>query len=173
MSQTQKIQDNSTSLGSIRQRRALSRISRAAGEEIAWLAGLTEADGCIHVIKNYVGGKEYLYPQVRIAMTDEDVVQKVANMFGNKVTTLKPGPNSKLTQYVTQVSGTVAVEWMLAIKPYMGRRKLAQINESLMVHENRPDPNEQRRQWSADAVKARTRDIKGRFLRTKGRKERT
>lgn len=91
-------------------------------------------------------------------------------MFGNSVQAIRPmPPHGNLMQYGTQVSGTVAVEWMLAIMPYMGRRKTAQIEESLRVHKNRPDPNEQRRQWGIDAAKARTRDSKGRFLRTKGR----
>lgn len=142
----------------------LLQISQRTACEVAWLAGLIEGEGYIHVIKSTVNGKSYYYPRIHIRMTDKDVVERVAEMWGNSVQAIKPGPQSHLTSYGTQISGSRAVEWMMVIRPYMGKRKKEQIASAIEAHEQKPDANELRRSWSSASAASRKRDEKGRLI---------
>lgn len=47
---------------------------RMTPAEIGWLAGLLEGEGCFSLSQD----REYIYPVVRLQMTDEDVVRQAA-----------------------------------------------------------------------------------------------
>src|SRR5436305_996962 len=51
-------------------------------EELAWAAGLFEGEGSIGIF--HVGGG-YYYPQLVVNMTDEDVLQTWAGIFGARL----------------------------------------------------------------------------------------
>lgn len=98
-------------------------IAEADREDIVWLAGLLEGEGCFDLQRNR-------YPRVRLAMVDRDVVGRAATLFGSSIRlTLKPKPASPI--FHAEVQGPRAAEIMRAILPYMGARRSAKIAEIL------------------------------------------
>ena len=77
--------------------------------DIAWLAGLWEGEGCFCLNKKK-------YPQMILGMCDEDVVTKAANMMGRRV-------YHNRNMYYAQVSGACAIEWMMILLPFLGKRR--------------------------------------------------
>lgn len=119
------------------------------------------------LVTNIVHGKRYKYPYIVVGMTDEDVIQSVANMFGNKVHQVDFGHRSDGIKgkpiFRATISGQRAAAFMVALLPWMGKRRSAKIKEILAHQEERPDPNDLRREWSSVKAKTKPRDGKGRF----------
>ena len=90
-------------------------------EEIAWLAGLLEGEGCFGITCT---------PTIWLGMCDEDIVKKVALMFEATCRERKVMPGHSRA-YATQVCGEKGKQIMLAILPYMGIRRSAKIREVL------------------------------------------
>ena len=84
--------------------------------EWAWLAGLFEGEACFSIISGF--------PRLFIRMTDEDIVNRVANYFGTSVRKdIRPDPNHKDT-YRTQVSKANYLHLIvLNIWKYLGDRR--------------------------------------------------
>jgi hypothetical protein len=84
---------------------------------VEWAAGLFEGEGCIFY-KTY--GK-HLHKRLSLTMTDQDVVEKFAAVFGWKVTptkgTVKPAWAARTGKTSSIIS---ALEQML---PYFGNRR--------------------------------------------------
>lgn len=105
-------------------------------EETAWLAGLLEGEGCFAVTS-----KSRARPDVRVElkMTDRDVVLRAAALMGFGPSRLRmnvsPYPRHKDT-HVVSARAEDAVRVMLAVRPYMGARRGARIDECLAA---RPD----------------------------------
>lgn len=100
--------------------------------ETAWLAGLLEGEGCFLVRKSggYKGSVS-----ISLQMTDEDVVKKVADLFGTKIY----GPHgpygaSKLKTWQTLIVGYEAANLMRTLLPYLGKRRREKV-ESLLEHQ--------------------------------------
>ncbi len=92
--------------------------------ELAWLAGLLEGEGCFSLHRRS--------PEIRLQMTDRDVVERVALLFGGRrVTAGKPRNWGKQTVFTTSTQGDSAVQIMRAIRPHMGERRGARIDELL------------------------------------------
>lgn len=127
--------ERSTSQASIPRRPRSSAPSLAETSELAWLAGLLEGEGSFAVIRNHVRGRTYEYPQIVVTMTDQDVIERVAHLFGNSVYHLgvpKSHDNrARLPQYRAQVSGASAAAWMRRLLPLMGARRGRRIQEVL------------------------------------------
>lgn len=123
------------------------------------MAGILEGEGSFRTNRNIVNKKLYLYPQVVVSMTDEDVISKIADIFGAKVYQLENGRRRDSTPglplFRTLVSGTRAAALMRAILPLMGQRRTAKINEVLAAHDAKPDPNDGRRLWAQKPRKTR------------------
>ena len=101
-------------------------------------------------------------------MTDLDVVEKFGEILDLKVySNNKVYGVSKKISYRVVVRGKKAVTLMEAIRPHMGERRRAQIDELLAFESNRPDPNDGRREWSKQAAASRERDAKGRLTSKK------
>ena len=69
-------------------------------------------------------------PIIQIKMTDEDVIWWIANMWGKQCQGPHATPQGYKPIYQTRVSGSLAVQWMLTVYPFMGlrrRRKIAEI----------------------------------------------
>jgi hypothetical protein len=89
-------------------------------DQVVWLAGLLEGEGCFCY---------YLSPGIVVGMTDSDVLQRVADILGSKVTgPYKYGANKKAVFYV-KIWGDKAIEWMEVLLPLMGSRRTSKIKE--------------------------------------------
>lgn len=102
--------------------------------EIAWLAGLLEGEGSFMMCNNRGGGKTYRYPKIVVGMTDRDIIERVAAIFGTSVYNL---PDYTYPQYQkprkpayrAAVQGTKAAELMKALYPWLGARRRAKVDE--------------------------------------------
>lgn len=100
--------------------------------DVAWLAGLLEGEGWFGDAGRTRGGRHAV---VRVRMTDRDVVERVAIAMGGVKVQPAPGrkPGYKDT-YRAQVCGRRAVELMRTVRPHMGDRRGARIDELLEVY---------------------------------------
>lgn len=97
--------------------------------DIAWLAGLLEGEGC------FLGAPPSSpnQPLITVVMTDLDVIQRVADMFGCSVVTIhtdRQNPRWKPT-YKARMGGSKAVSMMHLLRPMMGARRQAQIDKAI------------------------------------------
>jgi hypothetical protein len=97
--------------------------------EIAWFAGLLEGEGYFGMAPNRTRGRTERYPSIVIAMCDQDVVERCARLLGTRASHLKSRQEHHKPTYRCLIRGTGAIEWMLRIYPYMGRRRQAKIRE--------------------------------------------
>jgi hypothetical protein len=108
-------------------------------EEIAWLAGLLEGEGSFMVHRAQAKGKLYEKARVQVSMSDRDVVERVARLFhreeGQSYSVVaqphRVGKEHHSTIYRVFVNGSRAEEIMQAIRPLMGERRGAKIDEVL------------------------------------------
>ncbi len=70
-------------------------------------------------------------PSVVISMTDEDVVARVAALWGLRYVTLPPRRSHWAVSFMATIRGANAVEWMLALRPHLGRRRQAQVDRAV------------------------------------------
>lgn len=103
--------------------------------DAAWLAGLLEGEG--YFIER-VGKGRNPRPMIGVKMTDRDVVEHVAKLFGTSVTTITPRNKHHSTAYVTRVAGVKAISIMRQILPYMGERRSETIEMLLFLYEDAP-----------------------------------
>ena len=95
--------------------------------DLCWLAGLIEGEGCFCTKKNWGS------PTIVISMTDQDVVEKAAEIMGARV--YGPLKTPRLPQYRLVVYGSKAIQWMRILHQFMGNRRRAKI-ESIMENWN-------------------------------------
>lgn len=127
------------------------------GAEVAWLAGLLEGEGSFFMLTSHVGGKAYRYPRIAVNMTDRDIIERVAALLCGSVydipaTSIRPG--MKL-QYRAQASGSNAAEWMVRLKPWLGARRAAKIDELLAEYGAIEPTNVRRARACSQSQKAR------------------
>lgn len=95
-----------------------------------WLAALLEGEGSFtcQVVSEY-----NIRPRITLNMTDKDVVDRAAKLFGAPLW----GPYSKQAPrkdvWATAVAGWHAAEWMRILQPYLGKRRQAKVSEILGV----------------------------------------
>ena len=88
--------------------------------DAAWLAGLLEGEG--YFIERR--GANRSPARVDAKMTDRDVIERVAELFGGKAVTEITHKNKRWkTSYVTRVSGLEAISVMKQILQRMGERR--------------------------------------------------
>lgn len=133
----------------------------AANPDVHWLAGLLEGEGSFILTKNR---STYRYARIVVSMVDEDVIQRVADLWETKLSFVKPSRPGHQSQFRAGISGQRAVEWMRLLRPLMGVRRQGQIDRVLAHEATRPDANERRRSWSAAKAATRQRDDRGRLV---------
>jgi hypothetical protein len=91
-----------------------------------WLIGLMEGEGCFAVDKRNYGKREY--PRIHLRMTDEDVIERAANLFdrGYRVNLEK-----HKSSFHIQFGSKHAIDWMVRLLPFMGKRRSTRIREIL------------------------------------------
>lgn len=101
----------------------------ASEAEVAWAAGVIEGEGSIFLRLSGRGvGSTRNVPSVKVSMTDEDVVRRVAAIagFGSVSTTVN---KSGSLMYQWQCSRRdVVPPFLILIRPWMGARRTAQID---------------------------------------------
>lgn len=95
-------------------------------KEIAWLSGLLEGEGSF--IQSPNG-----YPKITIAMTDRDVIERAAKLFGTRCrgpyeARTPRGERAKPT-YRCESAGNRAMSWMMTLWPLLGERRREKIIE--------------------------------------------
>jgi hypothetical protein len=114
---------------------ALPGYPNAVGErELHWLAGLLEGEGSFLVGPP----SEPRYPVLALQMTDQDVVARVAAMFGRKLGRWQSRRAGEQPVFLVRVTGAKAVAWMTALRPLMGERRRAQIDRAVASHAPTP-----------------------------------
>lgn len=93
----------------------------APNPDLAWLAGLLEAEGTFL----RPPPSRPRQPIVACRMTDRDVIERVASLFGAGVDRYRRRPFQ--VQYGTKLTGTRALMLMMDLKPIMGQRRTAAI----------------------------------------------
>lgn len=94
---------------------------------IEWLAGLLEGEG------SFLAGSPS-YPSmscISLQMTDEDIVSRVADIFGVTYFAREPNKSHYKRIFVTRLRGKRAIDWMIKLHPYMGQRRQQQIQRAI------------------------------------------
>jgi hypothetical protein len=97
--------------------------------QLAWLAGITDGEGCIHIHKTKANPKKgeittkYCL-RLRIAMTSRETIKHIQTIvgFGNFYTR-KPQKKTYRTQYAWEASSLQASAFLMMILPYMVTKK--------------------------------------------------
>lgn len=108
-------------------------------KDIIWLAGLLEGEGCFGLSGDVA--------RVTVAMTDRDVIDRVALLFGSNVRVSQPkhirkdGTLAKVV-YTTAVYGCRGAAWMMTLYSLMGDRRQKTIETSLLSWKAKKAKNE-------------------------------
>jgi hypothetical protein len=93
-----------------------------------WLAGLLEGEGTFLAPPP----SEPRYPLVSCRMTDLDVIELAAGVFGTSIQAIDKGRYR--TEFATTLKGSRAVELMRALRPMMSGRRQAAIDRALRTY---------------------------------------
>lgn len=120
-----------------------------ADNEMAWLAGLLEGEGCFSNRSD-----RYCSPLVQLMMTDKDVVVRAAKAMGaHKVVQCRTPTKAGKVIYRANVYGSTALEVMRNVMPFMGERRFQKISEILWADASRPtSPYPERKSYSRGAT---------------------
>ncbi len=97
--------------------------------DLYWLAGLLEGEGCFCY---------YASPGIQLVMTDRDVVERAAALLDRHVRGPYQQPGNRKATYHTDLWGENAIGWMKKLKPLMGARRTSKIEEILSRWGNAP-----------------------------------
>lgn len=126
--------------------------------DVAWLAGLLEGEGTFLMYRNHVGGRVYRYPKVAVNMTDEDIIERVAALFGTKVYVMPQYVEGRKQQWRAHATGSNAAAWMRRLYPLLGQRRRARIDEVLAEYDACEPTDDRRRKSCKEATLRRERD---------------
>ncbi|SRR5712691_1231394 len=102
-------------------------------KDVYWLAGLVEGEGCFYL------HKRTKMPCIILGMTDRDVIERAAQIFGAQVYCMpvkRPAPRK--TIWRINFAGTLAAEWMMTLYSLMGTRRKEQIHKALTAWKSVP-----------------------------------
>lgn len=107
--------------------------------EKAWAAGLFEGEGGISCYTHRDG---YWQRRIQLDMTDQDIVERFAQLVGVGYVTTRPPRNGRKQQWrwiLSRWNDQVAfAEW---IAPLLGKRRQAQLNNLLSHPPTRSTPS--------------------------------
>jgi hypothetical protein len=101
------------------------------GNQLSWLAGILEGEA------SFMAGTPLRprKPSVQVIMTDLDVIQRVADMFGVRISINRPKSERFKPRHGTVLVGGSAVSMMKLIRSLMRERRQAQIDKALACYE--------------------------------------
>jgi hypothetical protein len=99
-----------------------------------WLAGLLEGEG------SFVPGSPSspTMPRITIAMTDEDVIARVADLWGVRYHIDRTKQGHYKTPYIASIKGARAANLMRQLYPLMSKRRQQQIARALANYVDNP-----------------------------------
>ncbi|WKW86689.1 hypothetical protein SEA_KARHDO_63 [Mycobacterium phage Karhdo] len=94
---------------------------QAEPTDLAYLAGVIDADGYVTATRSRHGGRQYFGAQIGITGSDRAPHDLAAHIFGGKVTSHRPNRSRAhhLTQFHWQRGGSGAVPVITAVLPYL------------------------------------------------------
>lgn len=103
---------------------------------VAWVAGIVEGEGSLHRNRKVRNGTTYVYPAVRVAMTDEDVVRRLQTITGLGRITGPHLPPSRDAHHKPHFQWSVgrtdeALTLIAMIWPHLGERRRGQASRLL------------------------------------------
>lgn len=104
--------------------------------DLHWAAGLLEGEG-------YFGASKQTSPVVSCAMTDFDVIARLAAIFGVGSVTANPKPGHQDVRVWT-ACGSRAAQVMMTIWPLVGERRQRRITTTLLCWRSAPLPTQHR-----------------------------
>ena len=119
-------------------------------QDFHWLVGILEGEGSF--LKGPPSAPNQ--PRISISMTDADVIQRVADLFGITYCHSRldlRNPNWKCA-FVAKIAGLPAVTIMKKLQPFMGARRQAQIQKAIDSY----DPNYRADRYNAPKLSAET-----------------
>ena len=138
------------------------------GEQTAWLAGIIEGEG-------YIAFKKQRYPGVVVQMTDEDVILRLAEFSGAGHVSgplQEKLPHHKPTWRWEVTDSTDAVALLRRIRPWLGTRRGARVDDVLARFEANPLPGRGRRSdWDKVCRNGHIRSEETTYRRPNGRWE--
>lgn len=104
------------------------QVSSMSETQIAWFAGLLEGEGTFGLdarsAKRYVRSTSPPASYIKIAMTDEDVINKAAKMVGKNVNYPKRATTSGKQVYILGIGDRASLRFILPrLLPYLGERR--------------------------------------------------
>lgn len=94
-------------------------------EEIAWVAGILEGEGCFDYQQS---NPEKRWPQVRVEMTDKDIILRVQEITGGNVRFVKRYKPHHQDTWLLHIRTAKLVQPLLeSIYPFMGQRRQSKI----------------------------------------------
>jgi len=114
-----------------------------------WLAGLLEGEGSFLAPPPSASNS----PRVVCAMTDQDVVERVAEIWGRgycSASKKRHRENGWKPVWIVAISGRRAVEMMRLLYPLMSKRRQAQIDHAIACYD--PDKQARRFKYSDEQI---------------------
>lgn len=133
-------------------------------ETLIWLSGILEGEGSF--MKGPPSSPNQ--PVISMTTTDLDVAQRVASVFGRKLTYVKKRNTKWKQSYLARIDGRRAIEWMNRLRPYMSERRQKQIDCAVESYQpkyfgKRPLTNEQILEIKYLAKQMSMRSVGGKF----------
>lgn len=117
---------------------------------LSWLAGLFEGEAYF----GYGVPTEPNSPRISVNMTDEDVIAKVAALFGHSYTRITPQKEHWNIKYLFTLKGIRVAQLMQQIYPVMGQRRQKQIDRALENYVYDPHGHTTQAKITEDQVRA-------------------
>lgn len=102
-----------------------------SSNDICWMAGLFEGEGCISIVKNK--RTDIPYVRVSLGMTDLDVIERLCRIAGLGAVehrTMRPNRTKRMYYWRLNQRADI-VRFLTAIAPLMGARRQEKIQEAV------------------------------------------
>lgn len=120
-------------------------------QELIWLAGLLEGEGCFTTTAGRKAGTQI---SIQLQMTDKDVVERAARIMESSCSPRKRPDKSNYKQiFYCQLRDARAYSLMEKLLPYMGARRTRRIQELFDIYKRRVTPSEARLRYVAHTRK--------------------
>ncbi len=98
--------------------------------ELGWVAGLIEGEGCFTIKKSKRKNGFSCQPQLKVSMTDEDVVRRLASLIpvGNVLRAGRKTKGGKDVWMWTLTNSQALIDLMIVIRLLMGERRRERID---------------------------------------------
>jgi hypothetical protein len=105
------------------------------GFQLGWVAGLIEGEGCFTIKKSKRKNGFSCQPQLKVSMTDEDVVRRLASLIpvGNVLRAGRKTKGGKDVWMWTLTNSQALIDLMIVIRLLMGDRRRERI-DSILAH---------------------------------------